>query len=207
MRRKAAQLAPPTVQAQQQAAPPAPHAPHASPPGPSPRRRRRAEPEAGQGGSAADDDDERPRQRRRSSKKGRHRAAGAAAAAAGAANDEGSGSEGGDGDELRELALAAREAASLCKRRPDAGRLPAGLPPAKLAAAVGHVASSTGMGEAAAEECLLATAEHWQSWDRWVAGGRRPARAPCAQGCAPALCACLARAGCQGPACGGRPAS
>jgi hypothetical protein len=72
-------------------------------------------------------------------------------------------------DESDELRRAAQEAAALCSRpRAAAAGLPHGLPASKLQAAVAYLASNAGLEAAAAEECLLATAEHWRAWDVWM---------------------------------------
>jgi hypothetical protein len=77
--------------------------------------------------------------------------------------------EGSEADEARELARAAREAAALCANpRARAAALPHGLPPSKLASAAGYLNSNTGMAAGEAGECLLAAAEHWRDWDRWM---------------------------------------
>jgi len=86
---------------------------------------------------------------------------------AAARDTDGSGDD-SDADGSQELARAAREAAALCRSRQQTGALPHGLPPAKLQDAAAYLAESTGMDAAAAEECLLAAAEHWKDFDRWM---------------------------------------
>jgi hypothetical protein len=148
---------------------------HAHPPHPqlhrpaaSPGHGRRRKPERPSPGRS-DHSPEPPAQRRRG-RHGRLAAAPPPPQRRGCSSEEGS-DRSDDADEQQELARAAREAADLFKGKAAAGQLPHGLPPDRLAGAVAHVSQATGMGAGDAEECLLATAEHWQDWNRCGGAG------------------------------------
>ena len=103
--------------------------------------------------------------------------------------DNGGGAGGSDSDEtdeMEELARAAREARALRRSGSAAGpsnggggggggggaaaepELPHGLTASKLARGVAFLGETLGLPAADAEEGLVAEAEHWRDWDRWL---------------------------------------